>query len=348
MCPYLKYYTDIFELIKVDYEFICWDRYTNSNNYNNRKSHCFTLYSPYSNHFFKKLFGYGLFSRFVINCIKREGYDLLLVHSLVNAVFLKRFLLKSYKNRFIYDIRDYSPIFPFFKRSIKEIIAHSAITTISSFGFLQWLPKGFEYVIGHNIGKQEVISALKGEKSNHIENKNDIKVLTIGQIRHYLTNVRLLSSLGNQPGISLIFAGWGFETDRLEEFALNRFSNVLFTGKYDKQHEWSIVDSSDILNVILPSIFFERTLISNRFYLSLVYKKPMIVNEESVQADLVKKYNLGFVVKSTDNIKEKLLDYLKDFDAIAFDENCNNLLRLIKKDIEKFELKIISLCKNGN
>ena len=52
---------------------------------------------------------------------------------------------------------------------------------------------------------------------------------------------------------------------------------------------------------------------TNRFYLSLIFKKPMIVNKDSIQASFVKKYNLGIIISSEDNISERIMDYKNSF-----------------------------------
>lgn len=343
-CPYLEYYIDVFESRGIEYEFISWNRYGNKSKKNeSRIDYCFNLYSPYTNSFVKKLLDFRKFSSFVRDCLIKTNYDLVIVHTLVNGLFLKDFLLKEYKNRYIYDIRDYSIVFPFFKKSIKKLIENSAFTAISSNGFLQWLPKEFDYVISHNIRKKKVQSALNERIMIPDIKKEHVVILTIGQIRHYSTNVRLINSLGNKNKMSLVFAGWGIESEKLKKYAENKFSNITFKGRYEKQKECTIVEKSDFLNVILPVTLLERTLISNRFYLSLVFKKPMIVNQESVQADLIKRYKLGIVVKKSDNIHEKIVDYISNYDKISFEKGCKELLKRIEIDINEFENKVLKL-----
>jgi hypothetical protein len=343
--PYLKYFTKVFENNHINFEYICWDRNnTNDESLNQFNVNCFKLYSPESNNLIKKLFHYWLFSRYVIKILEKSNFDLLTVHTIVNTIFLKKYLLKHYKKKYIFDIRDYSPIVPFCQNSIKNLILHSAFTSISSEGFKKWLPKNSKCIIGHNIEREFVIKALKKQENKKYDFHSIIKILAIGHLRNYETNIRLINDLGNKENISMVFAGGGVQKLRLENFSKLKFSNVIFLGQYLKTIEPTIVQSVDFLNIILPNTVLESTLMSNRFYLSLVHRKPMIVNEESEQTKLVLKYKLGFVVNAEDNIYEKLLNYIENFNSSEFEKGCLELLQLIEIDINNFENKIRQLC----
>lgn len=97
----------------------------------------------------------------------------------------------------------------------------------------------------------------------------------------------------------------------------------------------------DFINILLPDTLSFNTPLSNRFYLSLIYRKPMIVNEESIQAKYVLKYKLGIVIKKGDNIYEKICEYVKTFDQNIFLWGCDTLLKEIKVDIDEFERVLI-------
>lgn len=341
--PYVRYFTDVFDSLLIDYEYICWDRdYSNPITINNHEIYSYRRNSSIKNKRFLKLYDYYLFSQFVINHLKKYHYDFLIVHTITNAVFLKNFLIKNFKQKYIFDIRDYSPIFVLTKKYVTQLVSHSTFTTISSSGFLTWLPNSNKYVISHNVAMQY----LEESQFEHELFKGDkINILTIGQIRDYVTNKRLIVDLGNKDKIRLIFAGYGIEKDNIEKFALNSYSNVYFLGKYIKEDESHIVQNADFIYIVLPTDILSSTLMSNRFYLSIVHRKPMIVNEESAQASFVKKFNLGIIVKSDDNIQEKLFEYINSFDFVAFNQGCIDVIEVVKEDITVFKNSIINYFK---
>ena len=66
----------------------------------------------------------------------------------------------------------------------------------------------------------------------------------------------------------------------------------------------------------------------------------MIVNEESIHASFVKKYNLGLIVNSEDDIYERIIDYKASFDYKIFINGCNDIIKIIKNDIRVFQNEI--------
>jgi hypothetical protein len=73
----------------------------------------------------------------------------------------------------------------------------------------------------------------------------------------------------------------------------------------------------------------------------------MIVNKESFHASYVKKYNLGIVIESGDDIFQKIEEYVSVFDFELFEKGCNELLNLIHKDIIYFEEKVSSITESN-
>ncbi|MRX38747.1 hypothetical protein GJU43_05640 [Flavobacterium sp. LC2016-23] len=333
--PYLSYYTDVFDEMNIDYDYIGWDRDNeNPQTYNNHKVISINVKGSIKNNNFRKIYDYWIFAKRVKEHLNKNNYDFLLVHTIVNAVFLKNYLLKKFSSKFIYDIRDYSPIYPFVKKSVKKLINKSLFTVVSSEGFLEWLPINSQIILSHNVAKNNLFVPVEEWKSL---NKNSLKILTIGKIRDFYSNQRVICDLGNKNGLEMIFSGAGIESEKLKTFALENYNNVVFTGSYEKKNETDIVKPANMINIVLPINILSNTLISNRFYLAITHKKPIIVNEESFQSTFIEKYNLGLIVKSQENIYEKIEEYIDHFDYKSFNKGCEDLILIVKKDIEIFE-----------
>lgn len=332
--PYMSYYTDVFDEMNIDYDYIGWDRdNANPQVYNNHKVISITVKGSIRNNNFRKIYDYWFFAKSVKEYLNKNTYDFLLVHTIVNAVFLKSYLLKYYNNKYIFDIRDYSPIYPFVKTIVKKLIVKSSFTAVSSEGFLKWLPAKSQVVMSHNIAKNNLHVPVLQKSLN----RDSLTILTIGKIRDLHSNMRVICDLGNKTGLEMIFSGSGIESEKLKTFSLNNYRNVIFTGSYEKKNESDLVKSASMLNIVLPKNVLSRTLISNRFYLAITHKKPIIVNQESFQSTFISKYNLGIIIKSEENIYEKINEYIDGFDYNSFNNGCDDFIKVIKKDIEIFE-----------
>lgn len=341
--PYLFNYTDVFDSNNISYDYISWNRDMESPNiYNDHKVVSFGTKSSVSKKNIFKLLDYLIFSRNVIRYLKNNHYDYVIIFTIPNAIFLKGFLFRFFKNKYLLDIRDYSVLYPYFKKSINKLVSFSLFTSISSHGFLSWLPINSNYIISHNILKSSLVKSFQYKVALDL---NDLTVLTIGRIRDYSINKKFIEALGNKENIKILIAGTGTIKDRLEIFFKSRYNNIFFTGKYKKEDESSIVNSSSILNIILPKDTLSTSLMSNRFYLGIANRKPLIVNQESHQAHFVRKYNLGIVIKSEDNLYENIVKYVSKFNSDLFTQGCDHLNEIIYADICKFESKLISSFK---
>jgi len=336
-CPYIKYYTDVLERLNLNFDLLSWNRDGFYKSFMKNNYYWFNYRSLETKNNLLKLFDYYKFSKFVSNNIKDTDYDILILYDTASVVFLWPLLCKKFKKKYIYDIRDYSPIIPCIRMFMHKIIVNSKFTVISSPGYKKWLPRNYEYIIGHNLRRKllNIPMIIPCFFSNKV-----IKILTIGQIRNFSPNASLVEAVGNKSNILLEFVGYGNEYENLKKYS-KKFHNILFTGRYKKDEEADIVKNVDFINILLPDTLSFNTPLSNRFYLSLIYRKPMIVNEESIQAKYVLKYKLGIVIKKGDNIYEKICEYVKTFDQNIFLWGCDTLLKEIKVDIDEFERVLI-------
>lgn len=328
--PYLKSYTELFDDLNIDYTFICWNR--NNDSLIVRENMIVfdrTLYERSS--FLKKCYGYFLFSIFVRRHLNLYDYTFLTIHTLACGIFVKKILNGK---RYFLDIRDYSPLVPYFKSRISALIRQSSGTFISSLAYKRWLPLGFRYILSHNVRKSELVNSER--YSRRAFNNEIVKVLTIGQLRDFSANSAIIDELGNKSNIFMDFVGEGTELSRLTKHA-ESYDNIRFTGRYEKEEELGFIENADLINIVLPNTFEALTQMTNRFYLSLLYKRPMIVNEDSIQADFVRDYNLGIVVGKDENVYDEINSYISRLDYDLFCQGCNDCIKVINRDISKFE-----------
>lgn len=327
--PYHLYYTRILDKIKIDYDIFSWDRLS----LGPKGQYCFSLKSPDYLPFYKKMIDFYRYSCYVKKILLKEKYKYVVVFTLANVVFLGKFLIKNYPKRYLIDIRDYSPLLPYLKGKINNCFYHALQVTVSSIGFIKWLPAGKDYILCHNVN-YEYLS--KSEDCIINLNRPIINVVSFGLIRDHEVYKKLLTDLSTSEKYKIKLTGVG--TEPLQNYASeNDIKNVVFGGRYTKDEEKNLLVNADFIFIMLPRSIAHDGIMSNRFYHAIVNRKPMIVNEGNIQSEYVQRFNLGIVIRTEDNILNKLNDYITGFNSEIFNDGCRKMLDIIKKDMEFFE-----------
>ncbi len=301
ICPYVNIYKDLLEKFGVEYDVILWDRDGSDSKGQigqcEKGKICFDAGGVNFEKPLFKMFAYAKYARFIKKTVCANKYDRLVVSGPHLAILLSSFLKKKYKGRYILDYRDISvEQYPLLSRLYADALSGSYGNVISSPGFKKYLPSQYNYLVSHNFNIYKAKKALSSY-SKHFSVGKPLKILTIGAIRNYDSNVRILQLLANNSSYKLHFVGSGEASPLLAEYAREKnITNVVFSGFYKKEDEEALVAECDFINIYFPDNIEHSSIMSNRFYLSLMYKKPMIVTAGSVQAALVKKYGLGIVL----------------------------------------------------
>jgi len=345
--PYVQYYIDICCSKGVEYDLLIWNRDKN-NIIQNDNYVVFNSKVSSRTPDIIKYFKYFKYSHFIKNKLKNKNYSAVIVFSVQLSIFMSDYLQKKFNGNIIVDIRDYSIImnFFYFRKKLYNLLDYSKLICISSLGFKEWLPEKHKYILSHNIShillKKKHIEILNTipEKTSGI-----IKILTIGMHRDKEVNYKFMRDLGNDNRFFIYYAGIGPATSFLEQKS-KKINNVSFIGKYSKEEEFNIVKDCDLINIMLSNNVLSKCLTSNRFYLSLMHKKPMIVNSNCYQAYLVNKYNLGIVINEGDDTANKILNYIENFDIDDYNENVKKIMDIIEKDLFRFEEEVIKAIIN--
>ena len=330
VCPYLSIYTRLLDSMGVEYETISWNRE------GREESGIQFQYIEKSRNQFAILWSYLKYARFLKKTIKKNGYEKLVVFSPQVGLFLASFLAKRYKGSYIFDYRDLSvEQKPVFAKRLKKVLSNSYANIISSPGFKKYLPTGFDYLISHNFNVDIVKKAIT-EEAQPYEGKNTL-VLTIGALRTD-RNIEVMDTLGNVSGVQLSFVGKGVSAEFLENYSQSKgYKNVVFTGFYKKEDEPTIIKSHTLINIVYPLIPSHISALSNRFYNSLIYKRPMIVTLNTTQGDYARQFDVGLVVDDCNHLKDRIDEYRNNLDFQAYSKRCNTLLEMFLKENQVFE-----------
>jgi hypothetical protein len=329
--PYIRYYTEILDGMGVTYDIISWNRFGVKED----GVQAFDLTSRLDKNIVGKMTDSFRYCRFVKSRLRRGAYDKLVIFTLQNALMLCPFLKKHYVGNYVIDIRDHSVVQRLFGFRLMPAIQNAAMTVISSPGYKAWLPQASRYVIGHNTSALEPLEMRAG-----IEGRTTYKILTIGAIGYYDVNRAMIEQLADSPMFELEFIGSGIAAQMLEDFvSRHRIGNVRFQGRYAKQDEPGFLDGAALISILIDDSLNSITCMSNRFYLSLIYGIPMMVDSGTEQARWVEKYNLGLVIGKKSDLKEQITRYLQTFDRDRFDAGRKACLQVVQQEKQVFRAR---------
>ncbi len=346
--PYIRSYIEAMEQNDIPYDLLFWNRHLDSTEQLPENHIPYNRFTDNKFPFWKRLYNIRQFACYASKWMGRNNYAYVVVFTIAHAIFMSRTLQKNFKNKYIFDIRDYSPLcnVGFFRGIVKRIIDNAAFTVISSAGFLRWLPKsGTRYVVAHNTTESMVNSYLDTGINRIMQPvETEVKVLTIGQISYYDSQVCFVNHLANHEEVSLSFVGAGPASEPLKKYVQESgIRNVSFSGRYEKKDEISIAEPFHMINIWLKHSLNADSCMANRFYLSVLLRKPMIVARGSHQGDLCERYGLGVVLDENDIFAEKIRSWWSCFDAQRYEDGCKAFLKSVGEDMVRFEKNLVWL-----
>lgn len=342
--PYVRIYTRILDENNVKYAIISWNREGDD------KSEGFQYNIRCENgHGSAGFYAYNKYVKFIKKTVKEQQFTHIIVFGPQMTCLLSPFLLLHFRNRFMIDYRDLSIEQKIgFRQLFSLMLKFSRINVISSPGFRRCLPKR-RYYLSHNFD----VNAVKRALNNSIgeagfNTKQGIIVLTIGAIRDFSSNIEVTKAIANRKGFSLRFVGRGRGTvERLQEYCKKiKAENVSFVDSYDKSEESGYVKEATFMNIFYPRVITHDTTLSNRFYNSLIYRRPMIVTKGTCQGDYAEKNNVGVAITDCNTITTNLHKFLKQ-DYKKYVKRCDSLLQEFLTDQEQFEKAVINFSCAG-
>lgn len=330
--PYVRIYTKLLDELKVDYSIISWNRDGRDKPEGFQYDEKLAVVNGSAG-----LSAYMRYVRFVKKTVKREGFDRLIVFGPQISCLLSLYLLR-WKKGYIIDYRDLSiEQKGGFRQLFRFLLGRSYANVISSPGFKKALPKDVKYYLSHNFDIVAVRKALESKGMSSVVKTDKKMVLTIGGIRDYSSNVEVVKGLANNPEYVVSFVGRGPAAEPLEQFCKeNGIENVTFKGYYEKEEEAGYVKAASFMNIFYPRKLSHDTALSNRFYNSLIFRKPMIVTKDTTQGDYAEKYGVGVALENTERLAEKLDAFIQQ-DFVEYSQRCNALLGEFIHDYEEFE-----------
>lgn len=327
----ISHYLDNIDLAKHKVDIIYVDKYGINEEIKNVNMYKYPIKIDNKWTKLRKTKEYYKFKPFAKKIIKKNQYDLIIVWGSYTGHLFKDYLIKNYKNKYIFNIRDY-----FYEKSklvyfrIKNIVDNSLITTISSEGFLEFLPKSNKYQVIYSFNKQIINNSNKCTSYN---TKLPLKLSFIGNNRFYDIHKTLMYKLKNDERFILQYFGTG--SDNLRKFAEeNEITNTKFIDGFPMRETAKLLDETDILNNIYGNKEIAlKTALSIRLYYSIYLNKPILTSPNTYTSYVSNKLGLGLDidVDSNINIGDSIIRWYKSLDI-------NEINELTTKEIINLEM----------
>ena len=312
--PYIKYYERELVAKNIAYNICTWDKYSDAKI--TTDGCVITIHQKW--HLGKrKYFDFISVSRKLKEIIDNGHYTHLILVNTIWAMLLRHTLLSHFRNRYILDVRDYKcETITGYQFFLKDIINNSFFTTISSDGFREFLPKSAKIITNHNI--TNIKSAFK--LPSLCANKKHVSIGFFGYIRYKKENELLIHKMGGNRRFSLFYRGVYAENCRLDKMSEIKYSNVNFGGPFNNDDKPVLYKNVDMIHSIYGNEdLATSTLLPNRLYDAIIFKKPLLVSPHTYLAHVVEKYNLGVSIDlNNPNFMLELNKYIASFDELKF------------------------------
>lgn len=329
--PYVRYYEEILESNDIMFDIINWERFDGCG--------CMRLsFRDGKNRHKRNFIDYNKFKNHVIEILREEKYEKVIIFGLQMTFFLKDLINGEYRKKCVIDIRDYNRISRFFNMS--EVFSSTNFVVISSPAYKEWLPIREDYVINHNISTESI---PRSPHTKHASDHGRIQISNIGAIRDYKANINLIKALKNIAGIEIIFHGQGEVNESILKYInSNSITNVHLRGRYCEAEEENLYQNADFINVLrFADGVNNNTALPNRLYKAAIYGRPLLALEGTYLSKIIHMYKLGLVVDSFYKIEDALYQYLREFNPDEYARNRMAFLKWARSDNEKFEVELL-------
>lgn len=344
--PHVAMYLHLLEDIGVPYDVAVWNRKgddisslpSNFIIYNHKTEDAYPAW--------RKFYEIFKFYRFVKDKIRNTQYNSIVIFEIANSLFFYKYLKKHYYKRYIFDIRDYSPFCRVRLANVflKKLIENSFATMISSKGFEDWLPKGENYIVSHNID-DSIFYKYRNNSYNPVDSK--LRLLTIGNLRDPYINCGICGALGNVDTVALKFVGDGAAQPIIIEYCKEKgINNVSFYGHYQKSEEFGFYENADLINCCMENNMLSNFLMSNRIYLACLFRKPILCTRGSYQSRVIEQFGLGLVVDDFKSLRNALNDYLDGFAPDEYENCCCRFLDMVEKEQHVFKKTLSNMIND--
>ena len=340
-------YTEILKKQGIEYDIIYMDKYGEDEYF--ECAHKYRYVNVVKQSWLRLIKGYKYmtFLGYAKKILNREKYDFVIVWNDVAIFMFADYLPRKYKGKYCLNVRDnmhydeklYQP------RYQKEF-ENAAFCTTSSLGYLDFLPKGIDYVPVHSFN----LSVLEGmQRHTGLRQEGEpIRIGFIGYVRYFERNKKLLKTFANDPRFELHY--YGKKADVLREYAeAEGIKNTVFHDSFPVEQTKDFMENIDVINNLYGNDTLNvRKAISIKYFHALYAKVPVLVCPDTYVGQLAKEAGIGFEVdddRIDAQMKDDLYNWYRGLDFAELEKNCEARLQQATEENGKFREMVCSYLK---
>ncbi|MGJ7920805.1 hypothetical protein [Neobacillus sp. LXY-4] len=323
--PYMNFYIENIDCEENEVHLIYWNRDCKNESKPSGKIiyHELSLYQEDDVKKYKKILNFYRYRHFVLNVLKEERFDLVIVLHSIPGVLICDYLTRAYKGKYILDYRDYTYEFvTLYKRIINKLVNNSHSTFVSSNAFREILPISDKIFTSHNL----LVDSLNHRNAFAVRDL-PIRISFWGFIRHEEINREIIKKLANDRRFELHFYG------REQTVAINlknyageiEAKNVFFHGEYKPNDRYEFAKSTSIIHNLYDNEVKQMAVaMANKYYDGIIFRIPQVCNLGSYMGEEVTRAGVGLACDPySDRFADKIFEYYTNLDSVKFTKNCD-------------------------
>lgn len=353
--PYLAKYEKLLQEAGTDYQVVFWNRAPEPGTPKiTEEGNNLYINIPCSGSFYKRVLMFFKWRKVAKKLVRKQGYSALIMLSTVPTVLLGGMLRRKYREKYLFDIRDYTfekhkPL----RKLVMKLIERSALTAISSKGYMRWLDPSDKILVNHNI----TVDQAEGYTPPELQESTSLRFAFVGNVRLDTQTEALLLQLKDQKDFQQHYYGRILPTCNIEALGKEKnIENLFLHGPFDVTQKLAFFKDIDLLNAVYANAEREEdiplgdsTPVPNRLYDCLVFYRPLVASKGTYLAELIQEYHLGCVVNGfSPDAPQVMRDYAKNFDKTIFVQGCDQLRKQLFEEESHYVAAVKQLLARWN
>ncbi len=341
----ISIYTELMKKNNIEYDIIYMDKYDEEEPF--ECAHRYRYVNKVDQKWFRafKMAKYMMFLPYAAKILDRNKYDFVIVWNDVAIFMFADYLSRRYQGKYCLNVRDnmwYNK--DIWKKRYEKVFKNAAFSTISSRGYLDFLPKNVEYLPIHSLN----LAVLEGmNRHNGLRKEGEpIRIGFIGYVRFFERNKRMLDVFANDPRFELHY--YGTKADVLREYAEEKgICNTDFHDSFPVEDTKKYLERVDVINNLYGNDTINlQKAISIKFFHALYSRIPILVCPNTYVGRLAQDVGIGYEVTDiNEQFKEDFYRWYRDLDYSTLQQSCESFLKQAISDNKQFEEKALKYLR---
>lgn len=333
----ISIYTELMKKNNIEYDIIYMDKYDEEEYFecNHRYRYINKVNQKWPNAI--KALKYMLFRPYAVKILEKNNYDFVIVWNDVAIFMFADYLSRRYKGKYCLNVRDdmwYGK--KIFASRYEKVFCNSAFNTISSRGYLDFLPQKAEYLPIHSLN----LAVLEGMNRHFGLRKEGepIRIGFIGYVRFFERNKKMLDVFANDPRFELHY--YGTKADVLREYAEEKgIHNTAFHDSFPVEDTKKYLERVDVINNLYGNDTINlQKAISIKFFHALYSRIPILVCPNTYVGELAQDIGIGYELKDiNEQFKEDFYRWYRSLDYSILEQSCEIFLKQSVEENKAFE-----------